>query len=93
MDLTKIQWDDNFTNYDETKYTVLAQKSTKDRAELLMIENGMGIYLVSAIDTRVTSEDLEKLYENVFVFVLSTVAVKPADKIPAMWGAMKTNTQ
>lgn len=91
VDLTKIRWDDNFANYDETKYTVLAQKSTKDRAEILMIKNGKGLYLVSAIDTRVTSEDLEKLYENVFVFVLSAVAVEPAGKLPAAWGRIKSD--
>ncbi|MFC1719258.1 hypothetical protein ACFL6S_36750 [Candidatus Poribacteria bacterium] len=93
VDLTKIGWDDNFTNYDEAKYTVLAQKATQDRAEILMIENGSGLYIVSAIDTRVTSEDLEKLYENVFVFVLSAVAVEPVGKLPNTWGKTKSDSR
>ncbi|MFC1718409.1 hypothetical protein ACFL6S_32435 [Candidatus Poribacteria bacterium] len=93
VDLAQIQWDDNFANYDEAKYAVLAQKATQDRAEILMIENGKGLYIVSAIDTRVTSEDLEKLYENVFVFVLSAVAVEPVDKLPNTWGEMKSDIQ
>lgn len=92
VDLTKIRYDDNFTNYDEKKYTVLAQKATKDRAELLMIENGSGFYLVSSIDTRVTSEDLEKLYENVLVFILSSSAVEPEEKLASTWGKIKTRS-
>ncbi len=91
VNLTGIQWDDNFINYDETQYNVLAEKSTKDRAEILMIRNGDGLYLVSSVDSRVMSADLENLCENVLTFFLSALAVQPAGKLSAVWGEMKSS--
>ena len=93
IDLTGIGYDDNFIDYDEKKYTVLAQKSTKDRAEILMIENGSGLYLVSSIDSRVVSPDLDGLCENVLVFFLAACAVQPVDKLPYVWGRIKRGEQ
>jgi hypothetical protein len=89
VDLTGIRYDDNFIDYDEKKYTVLAQKTTKDRAEILKIENGSGIYLISSIDSRVISPDLEGLCENVLAFFISARAVQPGDKLPTVWGRIK----
>jgi len=89
VNLTGIRYDDNYIGYDEKKYTVLAQKSTKDRAEILKIENGSGLYLVSSVDSRVVSPDLENLCENVLVFFLSARAVQPAGKLPDVWGRIK----
>lgn len=88
VELTGIRWDDNYIDYDE-RYTVLAQKSTGDRAEILMIENGSGLYLITSIDSRVSSPDLEKLCENMLMFFLSVRAVQPAGKLPDVWGNLK----
>ena len=93
IDLTGIGYDDNYTGYDEKKYTVLAQKSTKDRAEILMIENGSGLYLISSIDSRVSSPDLDGLCENVLAFFLAARAVQPTDKLPNVWGRIKRSEQ
>jgi hypothetical protein len=89
VDLTGIRYDDNFINYDEKKYTVLAQKSTQDRAEILKIENGSGLYLVSSVDSRVTSPDLEGLCENILAFFISARAVQLGDNLPIVWGRIK----
>ncbi len=91
VDLTAIGWDDNFIDYDEAAYTVLAQNSANGRGEMLMIKNGKGVYIVTAIDTRVTSEDLDKLLENVLTFFISALAVEPVDKLPVLWGDIKSN--
>ena len=91
VDLTAIEWDDNFTDYDEAKYTVVAQKSTKDRAEILMIENGNGLYIITGIDPRPEPEEAKKLFENVLTFFVSALAVQPADKLPVVWGGIKSD--